>query len=136
MRWKRKPIQPKLIADIGQYYLPVPDYGHDPIPLSIWRLGHRRPPQDFWGNTGRIYDQQILACEGPLMQVIQRGIATGQGGTGVAFGQSVSLPVMGFAGRPAVLTEISQAMEWNQVQGSGVAYSPYQPMTLDEYNGS
>lgn len=118
---KRQHIQPITLANTGEYYEPVPDYGHQAIPLSVWRLGRKRPPQDFWGNTGRVYNEQLLTLPGPLLFALDRGITTGQGGTGVSFGQYVSMPVMGFAGRPSALTQTSAAMEWNQV--NGIAYN-------------
>ena len=118
-RLKNKLI-PTQIKNTGEYYISAPDYGAQAVPLSVWRLGKKRPPQDFWGNTGRIYSQQVLTTQGPLLFALKVVPSAGLGGnSGLVFGQTITPPVAGFAGRPAQITPYSTAAEWNAVNATG-----------------
>lgn len=114
-------IKPKELSNTSEYYISAPDYGQQAVPLSVWRLGRERPPQDFWGNHGRLYDEQLLTMQGPNLHPLNTPVNRGLGGnSGWVFGQAYATPVAGFAGRPAVVTPYSTAAEYNAVNATGL----------------
>jgi len=119
-RLKNK-IIPAQIKNTTEYYISAPDFGAQAVPLSVWRLGKKRPPQDFWGDHGRLYNQQILTVQGPLLFPLKVVPSAGLGGnSGLVFGQGTTEPVKGFAGRPAQITPYSTAAEWNANNSTGL----------------
>jgi hypothetical protein len=97
------------------HYIPAPDFSYEPIENSIWRSELEKRPVDWRGDTGRVYDQQVLATQGPLLFPLKTVISAGLGGAGNTFGQGGTFPVAGFAGRPAVIDSTTYAAEYNEV---------------------
>lgn len=98
------------------HYIPSLDYGDAPIENSVWRSDLERRYQDWKGDTGRVYNQQVLTNQGPLLFANKVVTTQGLGGTSIPYGQGVTVPVAGFAGRPPQLDATSIASEYVQVQ--------------------
>ena len=109
-------FKPRLHDATLSHYIPTPQYSADPVELSAWRSDLNLPVEDWRGNTGRVYDHQVLTSQGPLLTALQASILCGTGGTGIAFGQGYAIPVAGFAGRPAQLQSTDLSAEWEDVQ--------------------
>jgi hypothetical protein len=106
---------PKSHSTTNSHYIPAVQYADSGVENSIWQSEVARPPQDWKGNNGRIYDRQVLTSQGPLLTALKVVPEAGIGGTGIAYGQNVTIPVAGFAGRAAVLDPTSLASEYNMV---------------------
>lgn len=120
-------FSPKPLETTQSYYIPSPQYADSGVELSVWRAERRKPTQDWRGNTGRIYNKQVLALQGPLLFPLDYTTSGSLGqGPVELYGQSVTVPVAGFAGRPAQLSPQSVAAEYHEVQGPGVQYSTQQ----------
>jgi hypothetical protein len=99
------------------HYIPAPNFANEPVENSIWRSDLEKRVTDWRGDCGRIYNAQVLTMQGPLLFPLKAVTTASIGGTGVAFGQGVTLPVAGFAGRPAALDSTSLSAEFVQVNG-------------------
>jgi hypothetical protein len=99
------------------HYIPAVQYADSGVENSIWQSDLQKRVQDWKGDTGRVYSHQILTTEGGLLFAQKLVTTAGLGGTSIPFGQNVSLPVAGFAGRQAQLDPTSDAAEWTAVQG-------------------
>ena len=97
------------------HYIPAINFSADPVELSIWRSDLEKPVQDWKGDNGRIPNAQVMTTQGPLLFALKGVTTAGFGGTSVPFGQGVTAPVAGFAGRPAQLDAVSIASEYQAV---------------------
>lgn len=100
------------------HYINAPDFSHEPVENSIWRSDLEFRLQDWKGDTGRVPYSQVLTTQGNLMFAQKLVTTAGLGGTSIPYGQGVTLPVTGFAGRPAQLDETSLAAEYVEVNQS------------------
>jgi len=111
----KQAFKPHSHSSTLSHYIPAPDFSHEPIENSVWRSDLEKRLQDWRGDTGRVYDNQVLATQGPLLFALKTAPTAGLGGTSIPFGQSVTTPVAGFSGRPALLHETSLAAEFGDV---------------------
>ena len=108
-------FNPKSHSSTLSHYIPSVNYADDPVMNSVWRSDLEKRLTDWRGDTGRVYNQQVLTSQGHLMSTLKTVKAAGIGGNNFSFGQNVTVPVTGFAGRPAQLTAVSDAAEFVQV---------------------
>lgn len=113
----KQAFNPKAHSATLSHYIPAVDYSNEPVENSIWQSDLQRTRWKDWrGDTGRVYDQQILTLEGPILFALKTAPIAGLGGTSIPYGQQVSGPVAGYAGRPAQLDDTSLASEYVAVQ--------------------
>jgi hypothetical protein len=109
-------FNPKSHDATLSHYIPAIQYADSGAANSIWQTDLMDRVQDWKGDTGRIYNQQVLTTQGPLMFALDGAIVAGLGGTSITFGQGLTPPVAGFAGRSPQLDETSIAAEYDAVQ--------------------
>ena len=109
-------FNPKSHSSTLSHYIPTVQYADDPVENSVWVSDLEKRVQDWRGDTGRVYSQEVLTTQGPLLFALKAVPTEGLGGTGQYFGQGVTLPVAGFAGRPAQIDATSLAAEYVDVQ--------------------
>lgn len=97
------------------HYIPAPNFSADPVELSVWRSDLEKPLSDWKGDNGRIPNAQLLTTQGPLLFALKGVTTAGFGGTSIPFGQGITAPVAGFAGRPAQLDSTSLSAEYVEV---------------------
>jgi hypothetical protein len=98
------------------HYIPAVQYADSGVENAIWQSDLQKRLEDWRGNTGRVYSHQLLSVEGALLFPLKAVTTAGLGGTSIAFGQYITAPVAGFAGRPAALDPTSTAAEYDAVQ--------------------
>ena len=98
------------------HYIPAVQYADSGVENAIWQSDLQKRITDWRGDTGRIYSHQVLTEQGPLLFPLKVVPTAGLGGTGATFGQNITVPVAGFAGRPAQLDATSLAAEFVDVQ--------------------
>jgi hypothetical protein len=107
---------PKSHSATNSHYIPAVQYADSGVENSIWQTELADRLQDWKGDTGRVYSRQVLTTQGPLLTALKVVPTAGLGGTGYTYGQNLTVPVAGFAGRPAVLDPTSTAAEYDMVQ--------------------
>jgi len=112
----KKPFNPKSHDATLSHYIPAVQFADTGPANAIWQTDLQDRLQDWKGDNGRVFSQQVLTSQGPLLFALDGVIVAGLGGTGVSFGQYLTPPVAGFAGRGAVLDETSTAAEYDAVQ--------------------
>jgi hypothetical protein len=109
-------FRPASHASTQSFYIPSVNYGDDPVENSVWRSERDFRLQDWKGDTGRVPYSEAFTFQGPLLFALRGAKVAGVGGNNFAFGQGVTNPVTGFAGRPAQLGVTSTAAEFDAVQ--------------------
>ncbi len=109
-------FNPSSHSNTMSHYIPAIQYADSGVENSVWRSDLQKPVSDWRGNTGRVYNQQVYATQGPLLFANKLAIEAGLGGTASTYGQYITVPVAGFAGRGAQLDATSTAAEWQMVQ--------------------
>jgi hypothetical protein len=97
------------------HYIPAVQYADSGVENSIWQSDLAKIPEDWRGNTGRIYSMQVLTSNGGLLFANKLVTTQGFGGLGIPFGQSKTVPVAGYGGQPSVLDATSTAAEFDAV---------------------
>ena len=97
------------------HYIPAVQYADTGVENSIWVSDLAKRVQDWKGDNGRVYSEQILTAQGALLFAQKLVTTAGVGGLGVAYGQNQTVAVAGFSGLPAVLDATSTAAEFSEV---------------------
>lgn len=108
-------FRPKSHDATLSHYIPSVDYGYQPVELSVWRSDLEKPPQDFWGNMSRLYSNQARSTQGPLLFPLKAVTTQALSPANRLYGQYVTPPVAGYAGRPAQLDPTSLAAEYGAI---------------------
>lgn len=109
-------FNPKSHDAALSHYIPAVQYADSGVENSIWRTDLQDRVQDWRGDTGRQYSQQVLTTQGALLFALKVVPTAGLGGTSMPFGQNATFDLAGFAGRPPVLDSTSVSLEWSDVQ--------------------
>ena len=112
----RRAFNPRSHDAALSHYIPAVQYADSGVENSIWRTDLQDRVQDWRGDTGRQYSQQVLTAQGPLLFALKVVPTAGLGGTSNTFGQNATFATAGFAGREPVLDATSIASEWESVQ--------------------
>jgi hypothetical protein len=108
-------FNPRSHSATQSHYIPAVQYADSGVENSIWQTELDDRIQDWRGDTGRIYSQQVLSTQGPLLFPLKLVPTAGLGGLGSSFGQNATFEVAGYAGRPAVLDPTSTAAQFTEV---------------------
>ena len=109
-------FNPKSHDAALSHYIPAVQYADSGVENSIWQTDLADRVQDWRGDTGRQYSQQVLTTQGALLFPLKVVPTAGLGGTAIPYGQNATFATAGFAGRPPQLDSTSVSLEWGDIQ--------------------